>query len=144
MVWNAALRRGLMCVLALWLGFTSAPCKARIYTNHWAVRINGGPVFADRIADKYGYKNMGQVCFKLFLCYHFVPFTFLFERVSKSNPAQHWCFFFDTLKLTLFLNGGVLLSVQFKFTRHSHPGPHWIVHIPGQPEHATSTLNNVP
>uniref|UniRef100_A0A8C8JQA3 P/Homo B domain-containing protein n=1 Tax=Oncorhynchus tshawytscha TaxID=74940 RepID=A0A8C8JQA3_ONCTS len=61
MVWNAALRRGLMCVLALWLGFTSAPCKARIYTNHWAVRINGGPVFADRIADKYGYKNMGQI-----------------------------------------------------------------------------------
>uniref|UniRef100_A0A4W5LEB2 Proprotein convertase subtilisin/kexin type 5b n=1 Tax=Hucho hucho TaxID=62062 RepID=A0A4W5LEB2_9TELE len=61
MVWNAALRRVLMCVLALWLGFTSAPCKARIYTNHWAVRINGGPVFADRIADKYGYKNMGQI-----------------------------------------------------------------------------------
>ncbi|XP_064813830.1 LOW QUALITY PROTEIN: proprotein convertase subtilisin/kexin type 5b [Oncorhynchus masou masou] len=61
MVWNAALRRGLMCVLALWLGYMSAPCKARIYTNHWAVRINGGPVFADRIADKYGYKNMGQI-----------------------------------------------------------------------------------
>lgn len=61
MVWNAALRRGLLCVLALWLGFTSPPCKARIYTNHWAVRIAGGPETADQIADKYGYRNMGQV-----------------------------------------------------------------------------------
>uniref|UniRef100_A0A6Q2XSN0 P/Homo B domain-containing protein n=1 Tax=Esox lucius TaxID=8010 RepID=A0A6Q2XSN0_ESOLU len=51
----------LMCVLALWLGFSSAPCKARIYNNHWAVRINGGPDVADRIAGKYGYKNMGQI-----------------------------------------------------------------------------------
>uniref|UniRef100_A0A8C7CDG4 Proprotein convertase subtilisin/kexin type 5b n=1 Tax=Oncorhynchus kisutch TaxID=8019 RepID=A0A8C7CDG4_ONCKI len=105
MVWNAALRRGLMCVLALWLGFTSAPCKARIYTNHWAVRINGGPVFADRIADKYGYKNMGQVCFKLFLLsfrsfYIFIRKSFKVEWIQqqvvkrrikrdyKTSPAQ--------------------------------------------------------
>ncbi|XP_030622390.1 proprotein convertase subtilisin/kexin type 5b [Chanos chanos] len=61
MILNGALRGGLLCVLALWLGFTSPPCKARIYTNHWAVRITGGPEFADRIASKYGYKNMGQI-----------------------------------------------------------------------------------
>uniref|UniRef100_A0A8C7QBG5 Proprotein convertase subtilisin/kexin type 5b n=1 Tax=Oncorhynchus mykiss TaxID=8022 RepID=A0A8C7QBG5_ONCMY len=61
MVWNAALRIVLMCILALLLGFTSVPCKARIYTNHWAVRINGGHDIADRIAGKYGYKNMGQI-----------------------------------------------------------------------------------
>ncbi|KAL0979678.1 hypothetical protein UPYG_G00188150 [Umbra pygmaea] len=61
MILNAAMRRGLMCILALWLGFTYSPCKARIYTNHWAVRINGGSDVADRIAGKYGYKNMGQI-----------------------------------------------------------------------------------
>uniref|UniRef100_A0A8C8IUC5 Proprotein convertase subtilisin/kexin type 5 n=1 Tax=Oncorhynchus tshawytscha TaxID=74940 RepID=A0A8C8IUC5_ONCTS len=61
MVWNAALRIVLMCILALLLGFTSVPCKARIYTNNWAVRINGGHDIADRIAGKYGYKNMGQI-----------------------------------------------------------------------------------
>ncbi|XP_076845203.1 proprotein convertase subtilisin/kexin type 5b isoform X3 [Brachyhypopomus gauderio] len=53
--------RGLLCVLALWSGFTSPPCTARIYTNHWAVRIAGGPEFADHIASRYGYKNLGQI-----------------------------------------------------------------------------------
>lgn len=61
MVWNGAARGCLLCVLALWLGCPSPPCKARIYTNHWAVRIEGGPDFANQIADKYGYKNLGQV-----------------------------------------------------------------------------------
>lgn len=61
MVRNAAWRRSLLCVLALSLGFASPPCKARIYTNHWAVRIAGGPEVAERIAEKYGYRNMGQV-----------------------------------------------------------------------------------
>lgn len=57
MVLTAAWRRSLLCVLALSLGL----CKARLYTNHWAVRIAGGPEVAERIADKYGYRNMGQV-----------------------------------------------------------------------------------
>lgn len=61
MVRNGAWRRSLLCVLALSLSFASLPCKARIYTNHWAVRIAGGPDVAERIADKYGYRNMGQV-----------------------------------------------------------------------------------
>ena len=61
MVWNGAARGCLLCVLPLWLGFTSPPCEARIYTNHWAVLIEGGPDFAERIASKYGYKNLGQV-----------------------------------------------------------------------------------
>lgn len=61
MVCNGAWRRSLLCVLVLSLGFASPPCKARIYTNHWAVRIAGGPDVAEWIADKYGYRNMGQV-----------------------------------------------------------------------------------
>lgn len=61
MVRNAAWRRSLLCVLALSLGFASPPCEARIYTNHWAVRIAGGPEVAEHIAQKYGYRNMGQV-----------------------------------------------------------------------------------
>ncbi|XP_073723703.1 proprotein convertase subtilisin/kexin type 5b isoform X1 [Misgurnus anguillicaudatus] len=53
----------LPCVLAcLCLAFiSSCPCKARIYTNHWAVRIPGGPEQAELIADKYGYRNLGQI-----------------------------------------------------------------------------------
>lgn len=32
-----------------------------VLTNHWAVRITGGPLHADRVAAKYGYRNLGQV-----------------------------------------------------------------------------------
>ncbi|GAA6230700.1 proprotein convertase subtilisin/kexin type 6 [Lates japonicus] len=32
-----------------------------VYTNHWAVRISGGPEHADQIAAKYGYLNLGQI-----------------------------------------------------------------------------------
>ncbi|XP_067350736.1 proprotein convertase subtilisin/kexin type 6 isoform X2 [Channa argus] len=35
--------------------------RGDVYTNHWAVRITGGPEQADRIAAKYGYVNMGQI-----------------------------------------------------------------------------------
>uniref|UniRef100_A0A4W6CZK7 Proprotein convertase subtilisin/kexin type 6 n=1 Tax=Lates calcarifer TaxID=8187 RepID=A0A4W6CZK7_LATCA len=31
------------------------------YTNHWAVRISGGPEHADQVAAKYGYLNLGQI-----------------------------------------------------------------------------------
>ncbi|KAA0713725.1 Proprotein convertase subtilisin/kexin type 5 [Triplophysa tibetana] len=41
--------------------FSSCLCKARIYTNHWAVRIPGGPEQAEHIANKYGYRNLGQI-----------------------------------------------------------------------------------
>lgn len=41
--------------------FSSCLCKARIYTNHWAVRIPGGTDQAEQIANKYGYRNLGQV-----------------------------------------------------------------------------------
>lgn len=37
-------------------------CEARFFTNHWAVRITGGREHADEIAEKYGFRNMGQVC----------------------------------------------------------------------------------
>lgn len=54
--------------------FSSSPCKARIYTNHWAVRIAGGPEQAEHIANKYGYRNLGQVS---------VSCTKMFGRISR-------------------------------------------------------------
>lgn len=81
MVRNAAWRRSLLCILALSLGFASPPCNARIYTNHWAVRIAGGPEVAERIAEKYGYRNMGQVGFLLCVCFC----VFLFLLTCKTG-----------------------------------------------------------
>ncbi|XP_043916788.1 proprotein convertase subtilisin/kexin type 5-like isoform X2 [Protopterus annectens] len=53
--------RALLCFLLLWLAFLLPSCWSRIFTNHWAVRISGGPDEADRIAEKYGYRNFGQI-----------------------------------------------------------------------------------
>ncbi|XP_078141236.1 proprotein convertase subtilisin/kexin type 5b isoform X1 [Centroberyx gerrardi] len=87
MVRNAAWRRGLLCVLVLCLGFASPPCKARIYTNHWAVRIAGGPDLADRIAEKYGYRNMGQIG-DLRDHYHFFHSRTI-KRSTLSSRGRH-------------------------------------------------------
>uniref|UniRef100_A0A3Q0QVV0 Proprotein convertase subtilisin/kexin type 5b n=1 Tax=Amphilophus citrinellus TaxID=61819 RepID=A0A3Q0QVV0_AMPCI len=87
MVHNAAWRRGLLCVLTLYLGFASPPCKARIYTNHWAVRIAGGPEVADRIAEKYGYRNMGQIG-ALKDHYHFFHSRTI-KRSTLSSRGRH-------------------------------------------------------
>uniref|UniRef100_H3D124 Proprotein convertase subtilisin/kexin type 5b n=1 Tax=Tetraodon nigroviridis TaxID=99883 RepID=H3D124_TETNG len=87
MVRNAAWRRSLLCVLALSLGLASAPCQARIYTNHWAVRIGGGPDVADRIAEKYGYRNMGQIG-DLKDHYHFFHSRTI-KRSTLSSRGRH-------------------------------------------------------
>uniref|UniRef100_A0A8D3C3B0 Proprotein convertase subtilisin/kexin type 5b n=1 Tax=Scophthalmus maximus TaxID=52904 RepID=A0A8D3C3B0_SCOMX len=76
----------LLCALAL-IGFASPPCKARIYTNHWAVRIAGGPEVAERIADKYGYRNMGQIG-DLKDHYHFFHSRTI-KRSTLSSRGRH-------------------------------------------------------
>ncbi|KAM4602371.1 proprotein convertase subtilisin/kexin type 6 [Polymixia lowei] len=40
---------------------SSQSVSRTVYTNHWAVRIAGGPEEADNIATKYGYNNLGQI-----------------------------------------------------------------------------------
>ncbi|XP_068560404.1 proprotein convertase subtilisin/kexin type 5b isoform X2 [Cebidichthys violaceus] len=87
MVRNAAWRRSLLCVLALCLSLVSPPCNARIYTNHWAVRIAGGPDVAERIADKYGYRNMGQIG-DLKDHYHFFHSRTI-KRSTLSSRGRH-------------------------------------------------------
>ena len=53
----------MMFLLVLSLFFLKSQCTAvrNVYSNHWAVRIAGGPGEADLIAAKYGYTNLGQV-----------------------------------------------------------------------------------
>ncbi|KAM9810285.1 proprotein convertase subtilisin/kexin type 5b isoform 1-T1 [Neosynchiropus ocellatus] len=84
MVRSAAWR---LCVLALSLGFAPPPSTARIYTNHWAVRIPGGPEVAERIADKYGYRNMGQIG-DLKDHYHFFHSRTI-KRSTLSSRGRH-------------------------------------------------------
>uniref|UniRef100_A0A8C7JPE9 Furin (paired basic amino acid cleaving enzyme) b n=1 Tax=Oncorhynchus kisutch TaxID=8019 RepID=A0A8C7JPE9_ONCKI len=52
----------LLGLLSLALEFTSEPTAAEeVYTNTWAVHIEGGPQEADRISRKHGFINHGNV-----------------------------------------------------------------------------------
>ena len=35
--------------------------EGHVYSNSWAVKVAGGVDVADRIAEKHGFKNLGQV-----------------------------------------------------------------------------------
>ncbi|XP_035483897.2 proprotein convertase subtilisin/kexin type 6 isoform X2 [Scophthalmus maximus] len=52
-----------------------------VYTNHWAVRVPGGPQRADNIAAKYGYINLGKLLF--------VP-EFIFHPVGSLEDHYHF------------------------------------------------------
>lgn len=46
---------------ALWMGTLLQFCHATIYTNDWAIKISADRESVNRIAEKYGFTNMGQV-----------------------------------------------------------------------------------
>uniref|UniRef100_A0A3B4F9G2 SPC3 n=1 Tax=Pundamilia nyererei TaxID=303518 RepID=A0A3B4F9G2_9CICH len=47
--------------IALWMGTLLQLCHATIYTNDWAIKIRGDLESVNRIAEKYGFTNMGQI-----------------------------------------------------------------------------------
>lgn len=63
-----------MALLHLWavLVLLTAEPKwidaAEVYTNAWAVQINGGPEEADRIAREHGFTNHGNVSSAYSVC----------------------------------------------------------------------------
>ncbi|MBN3289825.1 PCSK5 convertase, partial [Polypterus senegalus] len=87
MGWKSHSGGWFVIVLALWLGFGITRCRTRTYTNHWAVRITGGPEVADRIAGKYGYRNMGQIGV-LKDYYHFFHSRTI-KRSTLSSRGMH-------------------------------------------------------
>ncbi|KAF5907317.1 proprotein convertase subtilisin/kexin type 5-like, partial [Clarias magur] len=83
---DGAVRRwGSLCVLALCFGFACP--RARVYTNHWAVRIAGGSEAADQIASRYGYSNLGQIG-DLKDYYHFFHSRTI-KRSTLSSRGTH-------------------------------------------------------
>uniref|UniRef100_A0A4W6C5K8 Proprotein convertase subtilisin/kexin type 5a n=1 Tax=Lates calcarifer TaxID=8187 RepID=A0A4W6C5K8_LATCA len=65
-------RGGLMVrFFALWMGTLLQFCQATVYTNDWAIKIRGDLESVNRIAEKYGFTNMGQVLQ--------IPSVFLFK-----------------------------------------------------------------
>ena len=62
-----------VCVAAA-AGRTGSP---PLYTNSWAVQMDGGPSAAETLAAKYGFINKGQVS------------TVLESRASQAMPPIH-------------------------------------------------------
>uniref|UniRef100_A0A671RA21 Proprotein convertase subtilisin/kexin type 5-like n=1 Tax=Sinocyclocheilus anshuiensis TaxID=1608454 RepID=A0A671RA21_9TELE len=87
--------------------FSSSPCKARIYTNHWAVRIAGGPEQADHIANKYGYRNLGQIG-DLKDYYHF----FHSRTIKRSTLFSRGAHSFISIEPKIVLRPLLSLSLQ--------------------------------
>jgi len=56
-----------VALLLVWTGFVLLTHElkwanaAEVYTNTWAVQIDGGPEEADRIAREHGFINQGNV-----------------------------------------------------------------------------------
>ncbi|XP_051484547.1 proprotein convertase subtilisin/kexin type 6 isoform X2 [Apus apus] len=80
-----------LCLLALALalsgrGATAEPSRT-LYTNHWAVRVRGGPAEAARIAAAYGYISLGQIG-SLENYYHF-HHSKTFKRSTLSSRGPH-------------------------------------------------------
>ncbi|CAN9506834.1 unnamed protein product [Ophioblennius macclurei] len=78
-----------MCFLwlVLFLGFGSGLQPVDQFTNHWAVRVSGGPEQADTVAAKYGYRNLGQIG-SLEDHYHF-HHSRVVRRASYSLRGPH-------------------------------------------------------
>ncbi|XP_060035285.1 proprotein convertase subtilisin/kexin type 6 isoform X1 [Erinaceus europaeus] len=75
-----------------WLLLLALPaaCPApprRVYTNHWAVRVLGGPAQAARVAAAHGYLNLGQIG-NLEDYYHFYH-SKTFKRSTVSSRGPH-------------------------------------------------------
>lgn len=47
-------------VLSTFSMYETSPSRS-VFTNHWAVRITGGPEEAEKLASKYGFTNLGQI-----------------------------------------------------------------------------------
>ncbi|XP_038003327.1 proprotein convertase subtilisin/kexin type 6 isoform X2 [Motacilla alba alba] len=82
-----------LCLLALALplalpgrGAAAEPART-VYTNHWAVRVRGGPAEAARLAAAYGYISLGQIG-SLENYYHF-HHSRTFKRSTLSSRGPH-------------------------------------------------------
>ncbi|XP_043934615.1 proprotein convertase subtilisin/kexin type 6 [Protopterus annectens] len=58
-----------------------------VYTNHWAVQVAGGSVEADKLAAKYGFRNMGKIG-SLDDHYHFYH-SRTFKRSTFRSRGRH-------------------------------------------------------
>ncbi|XP_075287483.1 proprotein convertase subtilisin/kexin type 6 isoform X3 [Opisthocomus hoazin] len=76
-----------LCLLALALALPLAEPSRTVYTNHWAVKVRGGPAEAARLAAAYGYISLGQIG-SLENYYHF-HHSRTFKRSTLSSRGPH-------------------------------------------------------
>lgn len=47
---------------SLVMSYLTVASEKDLFSNSWAVEVNGGLNVADNVARKYGFTNKGQVC----------------------------------------------------------------------------------
>uniref|UniRef100_A0A8L0DTH4 Proprotein convertase subtilisin/kexin type 5a n=1 Tax=Oncorhynchus mykiss TaxID=8022 RepID=A0A8L0DTH4_ONCMY len=87
---NLPLSTGMVAIFAfVWMGSLMPLCQTIIYTNDWAIRIDGAPASADSIAEKYGFHNLGQVNSQI--AYTRSPITSILLQVEwVQQQVVHW------------------------------------------------------
>uniref|UniRef100_A0A8C7RBR4 Proprotein convertase subtilisin/kexin type 5a n=1 Tax=Oncorhynchus mykiss TaxID=8022 RepID=A0A8C7RBR4_ONCMY len=106
-------------------------CQTIIYTNDWAIRIDGAPASADSIAEKYGFHNLGQIGdLNNFYSFHHSgtverstlsnkDVTDLVAKETKVEWVQQQVVHWRTKRNS---RASHIYSIDVR-TKHIHPGP---------------------
>uniref|UniRef100_A0A3P9N2S0 Proprotein convertase subtilisin/kexin type 6-like n=1 Tax=Poecilia reticulata TaxID=8081 RepID=A0A3P9N2S0_POERE len=85
-------------LFTLWMGTFLQLCHATIYTNDWAIKVRGDPESVKRIAEKYGFTNMGQKQLSPSVLITRVTFQVewlqqqaVLKRVKRNSRRKHLC-----------------------------------------------------
>ncbi|KAM4748417.1 proprotein convertase subtilisin/kexin type 6 [Rhinophrynus dorsalis] len=81
--------RPAVCLLLLLLPFRLASNLRTVYSNHWAVRVPGGPEVAAELAAAYGYLNLGQIG-NLENYYHFYHSKTIKRSTYRSRGTHNF------------------------------------------------------
>uniref|UniRef100_A0A8C8ST95 Proprotein convertase subtilisin/kexin type 6 n=1 Tax=Pelusios castaneus TaxID=367368 RepID=A0A8C8ST95_9SAUR len=123
----------------------AAPARP-VYTNHWAVRVLGGPGEAARLASAYGYLNLGQIG-NLENYYHF-HHSKTMKRSTLSSRGRH-----NFLRMDPKVQWLQQQEVKRRVKRHVQSDPHlihfndpmwskmWYMHCGDKSKHCRSEMN---
>uniref|UniRef100_A0A3B3TR18 Proprotein convertase subtilisin/kexin type 5a n=1 Tax=Poecilia latipinna TaxID=48699 RepID=A0A3B3TR18_9TELE len=111
-------------LFTLWMGTLLQLCHATIYTNDWAIKVRGDPESVKRIAEKYGFTNMGQVSVLKYRAYS------LIQQLSASVLITRVAFQVEWLQQQVVLKRVKRTSRRSRLCghdlvrRHLHPPIH--------------------
>uniref|UniRef100_A0A8D3A665 SPC3 n=1 Tax=Scophthalmus maximus TaxID=52904 RepID=A0A8D3A665_SCOMX len=136
----------MVCSLALMLATLLQLCHATIYTNDWAIRIRGDLESVNRIAEKYGFTNTGQIGdLKGY-------YSFRHHETTNRSTTTRLCVSFKVEWLQQQVvqrrekrnsRAGDILSIHAQTLRFNDPvwDSLWYIHCSGESKGCLSRMN---